>query len=379
MKTRGSTRAAADCVVGFRSDVPALADDMAKLLNDRDPDVRFRAARALWLRKRQGTEAAIQALIALAGSPDLPSDPGRFEVVTLIQKTGEMSQIRAISALIPLVDAKDPSVRREAVECLAAFGPQARVAVPSLQNVLQADDRVLRCLAALALSGIEGWDKDRVRATLGPLFDDLALPPQMRQAIDSMTESNLAHRLYPEHVQSLRKSLETCLRQAQKQANRLSHLVDQQIQFARADSGAGAVNVENLDLGRLLEELVEVCAPEAEAQGCRLELRSSGPVRVRGERALLNRAFENVLRNAIRRAPRRSARRGRGYERSSEKRATISIRDHGLDVGARSVCAEFFKPSLPRRQQERGSIRRRTRNRPRRAPRIAPSNCIKGR
>ncbi len=87
-------RAAADCVVGFRSDVPALADDMAKLLNDRHPDVRFRAARALWWRKRQGTEAAIQALIALAGSPDLPSDPGRFEVVTLIQKTGEMSQIR---------------------------------------------------------------------------------------------------------------------------------------------------------------------------------------------------------------------------------------------------------------------------------------------
>ncbi len=117
--------------------------------------------------------------------------------------------------------------------------------------------------------------------------------------------------------------------------------MDQQIQFARADSGAGAVNVENLDLGRLLEELVDVCAPEAEAQGCRLELQSSGPVRVRGERALLNRAFENVLRNAIRRAPA-----GTAVEvevRAQLERATISIRDHGSDVPPEALRG-IFKP-----------------------------------
>ena len=91
-------REAADCLANLRLDVPGLADDLTRALNDHDPDVRFRAARALWLLKSQGSEAAIEALISLAGLPDVPPDPGRYAVVSLIQKTGDKAQRRAISA-----------------------------------------------------------------------------------------------------------------------------------------------------------------------------------------------------------------------------------------------------------------------------------------
>jgi signal transduction histidine kinase len=332
--------AAADYLAQFRLEVPALADDLTEVLNDQDPDVRFRAARALWLRKGHGSEAAIQALIGLAGSPAVPHNPGRFEVVRLIQHTEEKAQLRAISALIPLIDAKDPTVRREAVECLAAFGPQAHAAVPSLERILDRDDRVLRCLAASALSGIEGWDKDRVEASLGPLIDDLALPPQMRQTIDSVTKSNLVRR-NPEYVRSLGKSLETCLRQAQGQADRFNQRVDELIQVTRAEGGAGAINIENFQLVRLLEELVADCTPEAEAQGCRLSFLSRRLVTVKGEHALINRAFENVLRNAIRRAPAGSA--VEVEVRAQLERATVSIRDRGPDVPLEALGG-LFKP-----------------------------------
>ena len=113
-------------------------------------------------------------------------------------------------------------MRREAVECLAAFGPRARIAVPPLRELHRSDDRVLRCLAALALSGIEGWGEDRVRATLSPLFDDLALPSDLRTVIDSMTESNLDFSRSPDRAQILRKSLEHVLRLSQARAVRLS-------------------------------------------------------------------------------------------------------------------------------------------------------------
>ena len=133
-----------------------------------------------------------------------------------------------------------------------------------------------------------------------------------------MTESNLDFSRSPDRAQILRKSLEHVLRLSQARAVRLSHAIDGLVQAAIAEGGVGHINIENLELGSILEELVADCELEAEAQGCRVELRSGGPLTVRGDRALLNKAFEHVLRNAICRV--RPARRSRS--RSSSHRSS---------------------------------------------------------
>ena len=151
-------REAADCLANLRLDVPGLADDLTRALNDHDPDVRFRGG-ALWLLKSQGSEAAIEALISLAGLPDVPPDPGRYAVVSLIQKTGDKAQRRAISR-------SSRSSRPRFVR--GARGTQSvsrhsdrghAFAVPPLRELHRSDDRVLRCLAALALSGMRAGVK----------------------------------------------------------------------------------------------------------------------------------------------------------------------------------------------------------------------------
>jgi two-component system sensor histidine kinase CpxA len=57
---------------------------------------------------------------------------------------------------------------------------------------------------------------------------------------------------------------------------------------------------ETILLRDLLRTLVEDCAIEAEAKGCRLEFEETRPFAMRGDTELLRRAFENVIRNAIR-------------------------------------------------------------------------------
>ncbi len=337
-------RAAADYLAHFRLGEPALDDDLIKVLNDQDADVRFRAARALWLRRSRGRDAAIEALIGLARMPVVPAEPGRFDVIRLIQKMSAKAGPEAVSALIPLTEAEDPAVRREAVECLAAFGPQARPAVPSLQKVLEGDDRVLRCVAAAAIAEIEGWDPDRTRAALDPLFDDLALDAQLRQAIDTLSKSQLGHGPDPERVRSLGRSLEKLRLLSQRRADSLSQRVDDALGLTGTAGGKSGKNSETLELARLLEEVVANCTPEAEIKGCRLELRSRGPVTVQGDRALIARVFENVLRNAILRAPAGTA---VEVEVSAlHERATVSIRDHGRNVSPEFLQA-IFKPHFP--------------------------------
>jgi two-component system sensor histidine kinase CpxA len=134
---------------------------------------------------------------------------------------------------------------------------------------------------------------------------------------------------------------EAALSRIRREADRLNQLVDELLQLTRAEGDPAARIIEAVDLGRLLEELVADCALEAEVQDCRLELRLRHSAPSRGDRELLRRAFENVLRNAIRHAPAGSAieveltARGEG--------ATISMRDHGPGVPPEAL-GEIFKP-----------------------------------
>jgi signal transduction histidine kinase len=134
---------------------------------------------------------------------------------------------------------------------------------------------------------------------------------------------------------------ETSLARIHKEADRLNHLVDELLQLTRAEGDPGARNLEDVDLSKLLQELVADCVLEADAAGCRLTFTGDRAVIVTGDRELLRRACENIVRNAIRHAPRGSevevqlARQG--------DRAEIAVRDHGPGV-PREALSDIFKP-----------------------------------
>jgi len=134
---------------------------------------------------------------------------------------------------------------------------------------------------------------------------------------------------------------DAALGRIRKEADRLNHLVDELLQLTRAEGDPAARNLEEVDLGELLEDLVADCTVEAEAQGCRLIARIHQTAVLTGERELLRRACENVLRNAIRHAPAGSL-----VEVNLSLRdglATIVMSDQGLGVPAEAL-GEIFKP-----------------------------------
>jgi signal transduction histidine kinase len=120
---------------------------------------------------------------------------------------------------------------------------------------------------------------------------------------------------------------------------RLSVLVNELLQLTRAEGDPSELDREEVRLDDLLRGLVEDCALEAEAKGCRLILREVEPCSVGGERELLHRAVENLVRNAIRHT-------SHGTEvdvslELHEGSATIEVRDHGPGVPDEFLAAIF--------------------------------------
>jgi signal transduction histidine kinase len=134
---------------------------------------------------------------------------------------------------------------------------------------------------------------------------------------------------------------EAGLNRIRKEADRLGQLVDELLQLTRAEGDPTARNIEEIDLGVLIDDLVNDCSVEAEAQGCRLVTRTDDRPVLFGERELVRRACENVMRNAIRHAPA-----GSPVEvalSSHDGRASIKIRDHGRGVPP-DALGEIFQP-----------------------------------
>ncbi len=143
---------------------------------------------------------------------------------------------------------------------------------------------------------------------------------------------------------------EAALSRIRKEADRLNHLVDELLQLTRAEGDPTARNMEDVDLARLLNELVADCSLEADAAGCRLTLAGERSVVLTGDRELLRRACENVIRNAVRHAPKGTsvvvelARHG--------DRVEVSVRDHGPGV-PRETLSAIFEPFF-RVENDRG-------------------------
>jgi two-component system sensor histidine kinase CpxA len=126
-----------------------------------------------------------------------------------------------------------------------------------------------------------------------------------------------------------------------KEIGRLTDLVGALLQVTRAEGDPSSRNLTDLPLNDFLREVVDDCAVEAEARGCRVSLETSESLHFRGDRELLRRAMENIVRNAIRYAPE-----GTPIEvklASDHDDAEISVRDYGPGVPDDEL-PKIFKP-----------------------------------
>lgn len=134
---------------------------------------------------------------------------------------------------------------------------------------------------------------------------------------------------------------EASLARIRKEADRLSALVGQLLQVTRAEGDPATRDLSPVPVNDLLKEVADDAAWEAELRHVKIVTRLDEPVVVRGDRELLRRAVENIVRNAVRYAPESSAVEI-GLVRSSEN-AVIRVRDQGPGVQDQHL-GEIFKP-----------------------------------
>jgi len=87
------------------------------------------------------------------------------------------------------------------------------------------------------------------------------------------------------------------------EADRLEQLIARTLKFVRLERPAHTLEHVSVDIGALLRTIAADVAIEADAQGCLVNVQSSGMLQVSGDPELLRSAFENVIRNAVRYSP----------------------------------------------------------------------------
>ena len=120
------------------------------------------------------------------------------------------------------------------------------------------------------------------------------------------------------------------LARIQKEADRLTTLVETLIEMTRAEGDPATRKSQPVPLAALVDDVVQSCELEAQARRCRIVVSGGHGGTVAGDPELLRRAIENILRNAIRYAPDGSDIDVRvdGRQTSTE----ISVRDGGPGV-----------------------------------------------
>ena len=215
--------------------------------------------------------------------------------------------------------------------------------------------RPIRQLEAAFAAASEGDLTVRIGDSLGSRKDELA---DLGHAFDRMSD-RLQHliesqkRLLHDVSHELRSPLarlhaaiglarqqperfEETMTRLEREGERMNQLVGELLTLARIDAGETG-STEEIDLGELLDDLVEDARFEAHAKGLAVELAAGCPLRVRANPALLHRAIENIVRNALRLSPPGS---------------TIRIETSALDGGRCRIAILDRGPGVPDDQLE---------------------------
>jgi signal transduction histidine kinase len=179
---------------------------------------------------------------------------------------------------------------------------------------------------------------DRMAERIGTL---LTAERRLLQDVSHELRSPLARLSFAAELVRTAEDREAAVARLKKEIQRLTDLVGALLQVTRAEGDPSSTSPEEVRLDTLVDEVVEDCRVEAAARGCSIALTDSGQLDVRGDRELLRRAIENVVRNSIRYAPAESAVDVR-LDRAKDT-ARISVRDRGPGVPEESL-QKIFQP-----------------------------------
>ncbi len=128
----------------------------------------------------------------------------------------------------------------------------------------------------------------------------------------------------------LSPSREEHLRIVQRNADRLTLLVDQLLFLARADSHPLELDRQPVDLGGILDDAVETARPAARAKSITLQIEEDAAAEVLADRAQLLRVVDNLVANAVKFTPQGGS--VRLVARRDGDTAVLEVTDTGLGI-----------------------------------------------
>lgn len=125
----------------------------------------------------------------------------------------------------------------------------------------------------------------------------------------------------------------------ERDINRIASLVSDILEMTSIEDDPAIQEMGPVPLREVIDEVMRDCQLEADFRGCTIAVEGSLTRPVTGNRELLRRAVENVLRNGIRYAPNESTIRLTLSE--AAQKALIEVRDYGPGVPAEALSRLF--------------------------------------
>jgi two-component system, OmpR family, sensor kinase len=131
----------------------------------------------------------------------------------------------------------------------------------------------------------------------------------------------------------------------EREAVRMDKLVDELLTLSRVEAGMGSERSESVRLTELVHDVVEDAAFEARARSISVIYDTNAvlpdPVAIEGNREMLHRALENVVRNAGRHSPPGGTVRITGRVDAVARAVELTIADEGPGVAAGDLASIF--------------------------------------
>lgn len=261
-----------------------------------------------------------------------PSPDGQYRFLVVFENYFDLSQYLPYYLLI-----------------LAAVALLCWILATNLASPLRSLARVVDRFGAGDLSvRVNSSRKDEI-GEVGRAFDRMAeriatlLTAERRllQDISHELRSPLARLSFAAELARTAEDREAAITRMKKEIARLTDLVGGLIQVTRAEGDPAANSSESLRLDQLLGEVVDDCRVEADARGCQIAFSAKRELTMHGDREVLRRAVENVVRNAIRYTP--AATSVDVQLDATTGAARISVRDYGPGVPDEAL-PKIFQP-----------------------------------
>ena len=182
---------------------------------------------------------------------------------------------------------------------------------------------------------------DRMAERIGTL---LTAERRLLQDVSHELRSPLARMSFATELARRPETRSVAIDRIKTDINRLTGLVSSLLEVTRSEGDPTARKQQTFHVAELLREIASDCRIEADARHCRVNVEGPADPSVSGDRELLRRAFENIVRNAIRYAPEGSCVEVSLEE--SDKSVRASVRDYGEGVPEESLdklCRPFFR------------------------------------